>query len=88
MSIPFRISFNVTFSPEFDTFITIAFFFDMIITTNTAFYQDGELIYKRKLIVLEYIKLWFWLDLAATFPYDSFIEATVENSGQSGQLLA
>lgn len=87
MSIPFRISFNVTFSETFDTLITIAFFSDMFISFNTAFYREGDLVYERKEIAIQYLKIWFWLDLAATFPYDIVIEATLENIGSSGSLL-
>lgn len=77
MSIPFRISFNVTFSETFDTLITIIFFTDMLLSFNTAVYRGGDLIWIRKEISFEYLKIWFWLDLAATFPYDVAIEATL-----------
>jgi hyperpolarization activated cyclic nucleotide-gated potassium channel 2 len=70
MSIPFRISFDVTFSEEFDTFVNAIFFMDIFISFNTGCYINGELTYSRKDIALGYLKMWFWLDLAASFPYE------------------
>lgn len=52
------------------------FMSDIAITFNTSIYRKGIPIYSRKQIVLNYIKLWFWIDLAASFPYDTIITAS------------
>lgn len=73
MSIPFRISFNVAFSENFDTFVDIMFISDILISFNTGCYLNGEQTFDRKLIAYEYLKMWFWLDLAASLPYTQII---------------
>jgi hyperpolarization activated cyclic nucleotide-gated potassium channel 2 len=54
------------------------FMTDILISFNTAIFRkgkklyaifEGNLVYDRKIIALEYIKLWFWLDLVSSFPY-------------------
>lgn len=75
MSIPFRISFDVTFSEEFDIFVDVLFLTDILISFNTAIYINGELNFSRKSIALNYLKLWFWLDLIASFPYSRVVDS-------------
>lgn len=72
ISVPFRICFSVPVtgawvSLEF-TF-TLVFILDIFVNFNTGFYMKGELVMTRKLIVKNYLKFWFWLDLLASFPY-------------------
>jgi len=38
-------------------------------TFNTGFYKKGYLVMKRKEIIKNYLKTWFFLDLLASFPY-------------------
>jgi hypothetical protein len=40
-----------------------------VITFNTGFYKKGYLVMKRKDIIKNYAKTWFFIDLVATFPY-------------------
>ncbi len=47
---------------------------DIILTFNTGIYKKGNLIINRKRIIIEYLKLWFWLDLTASFPYSTFFD--------------
>lgn len=74
MSIPFRISFDVSFSDSFDNLINAIFFADILISFNTGIYFNGELVYNRRVIALSYFKMWFWLDLSASFPYELIIQ--------------
>lgn len=73
ISIPFYISFllenNSTASADLG--FMIFFNFDILLHFNTAFFRSGELIVQRKEIIKNYLKLWFWIDLISTFPYDS-----------------
>ena len=47
----------------------VSFMIDIIVTFNTGFYKKGYLVMKRKDIVKNYLKTWFFIDLVATFPY-------------------
>lgn len=46
---------------------------DIFIQFNTGFYKKGNLITSRKEIVINYLQTWFFLDLAASFPYNIFL---------------
>lgn len=70
LSIPFRISFDLEISAEFGNFITAIFLIDIAVTFNTAVWIKGNINYQYSAIFKQYIKLWFWLDLIASFPYD------------------
>jgi hypothetical protein len=50
---------------------------DILVSFNTGVYDKGELIYDRKLIAFTYLKMWFWIDLSASFPYDSIVSMVV-----------
>lgn len=75
--VPYIISFNVTMSVglgTLDALIMIFFMLDVcnshaVITLNTAYFAKGTLIGVRVKIARNYLKLWFWLDVLASFPY-------------------
>lgn len=72
MIVPFRISFEVDstgFLGYVETGMDIYFMMDLFISFNTGYDVKGLLIMKRKLIILNYLKSWFVLDLLASFPY-------------------
>jgi len=74
--VPFRICFESQAYGILGVFELIQdfyFLFDIILTANTGYYHNGNLILMRKLIILNYLKLWFWLDLAASFPYSMLV---------------
>lgn len=70
--VPFKISFNFE-SPYslglFEMIQDFYFIIDILVSLNTGFYLKGLIILTRKEIVLEYLRIWFWLDIAASFPY-------------------
>lgn len=81
--VPLILSFDLTVSKglnNFSTFISIYFMIDVAMNFNTAYYHKGNLIFDRKKIILNYLKLWFWLDLLSTFPYDWVIAAMDTNN--------
>jgi len=41
----------------------------LVINFNTGFDRKGIVVMKRREIVLNYLRGWFWLDLVASFPY-------------------
>lgn len=47
--------------------IDIAFMCDILVNFNTGFYKKGYLVMKRKEIIKNYVKTWFFLDLLASF---------------------
>ena len=77
LTVPYFICFNDTYPDSMniiDIFLTFVFIIDILVSLNTGFYHKGTLIMKRRLIIIEYLKLWFWIDVVATFPYDWLIE--------------
>lgn len=58
----------------------------VVINFNTGFYRKGVVVMKRKDIMVNYLKGWFWLDLLASFPYNWFVnfdEMEVSDDTQS-----
>lgn len=47
---------------------------DILVNFNTGFYKKGYLVMKRKEIIKNYVKTWFFLDLLASFPYSWIID--------------
>jgi len=45
------------------------FILDVFLSFNTGIFENGTLIMLRAPITISYIKLWFWIDLIASFPY-------------------
>jgi hypothetical protein len=76
LMIPFRISFDYEPSDGLNYFEVIQdmfFLVDIILTFNTGFYNNGLIILTRWEIIMNYLKFWFFLDLAASIPYSMFI---------------
>lgn len=70
--IPFRLCFEVDASGGlyyFEMIIDIGFMLDILVNFNTGFYKKGYLVMKRKEIIKNYLKTWFFMDLLASFPY-------------------
>jgi hyperpolarization activated cyclic nucleotide-gated potassium channel 2 len=54
---------------------------DILVTFNTGFYKKGYLVMKRKEIIKNYLKTWFFLDLLASFPYSWIFKDNVSEDG-------
>lgn len=70
--LPMRIAFELPatdFLFHLDIVIDVMFIFDIILNFNTGFYQRGQLVMKRELIVKDYLQMWFWIDLVSSTPY-------------------
>jgi hypothetical protein len=77
--VPFRICFDSKASGGFAIFELLQdffFLFDIILTANSGYYEKGDLILIRSRILINYLKLWFWLDIAASFPYSLLINTS------------
>jgi hypothetical protein len=89
--IPFRLSFeNEDHSFEIlksiDPVVDFMFMTDILLNFNTGIFYKGEPCFKRSIIVKEYLKLWFWLDLFSSFPYDLVFTAIFGNSNSANSL--
>jgi hypothetical protein len=83
--IPFRLSFETednSFSilKSIDPFVDFMFMTDIFFNFNTGIFFKGEPCFKRSIITKEYLKLWFWLDLFSSFPYDLVFNAIFGDS--------
>ena len=87
--VPMRLAFSETSSSDFitgkrgwfslDVYADIVFILDILFSFITPLRnQDGELLYDRREIGRTYCKGWFWIDLAASFPF------TIFGTGQTG----
>ncbi len=77
--VPFRICFDSQASGGFAIFELMQdffFVFDIILTANSGYYEKGDLILTRRKIIFNYLKLWFWLDVTASFPYSLLINTS------------
>lgn len=94
--VPYVISFNATMSQgmaTFDSLIMIFFMLDVgnfhtVITFNTAFFAKGTLISARIKIAKNYFRMWFWLDVLASFPYSWLSGDGISSSRSEGNDLA
>ena len=59
-----------------ETVMDSVFMCDIIVAFNTGFYKKGYLEMKRKEIIKNYLKTWFFLDLLASFPYSYVINSS------------
>ncbi|CAD8181113.1 unnamed protein product [Paramecium pentaurelia] len=83
--IPLILTFGLNLDEGFSIFSNIMdyyFLVDIVLQFQTGYYNKGNYIYQRRKIALNYLKLWFWLDLISSFPYDGIISLTLEESNQ------
>ena len=84
VEVPFRIGFQSTQSEVavvMDSIVEAIFFCDIILTFNTAFVDQVTDVFvaDRWLIAKEYGKLWLWIDLASTIPFDQIVIAAASH---------
>jgi len=75
---PFRIAFGEIVEPFnwriFNNFCNFSFFIDIVITFNSAYYDDEFiLIDDRKKIFVSYAKGWLVIDILAIIPFDDIL---------------
>ena len=86
LTVPYFICFEDFYPPGMmliEILINIIFFMDLLICFNTGFYRKGYLILKHKPIACEYLKMWFWIDVIATFPYSWLFEGVTLTDSKS-----
>jgi len=90
ITIPLQLCFEVDLPPShpwslFDLGVNVFFMVDILVSFNTAFFEESKLITSRFEISKKYLKLWFWLDLLTSIPFDQLIPPS-SNSNHVGAL--
>ncbi len=81
---------NNSYRKWFENFIDLFFICDVTLNFFTG-YIDGNrrLIMNQKKIIKNYMKLWFWIDIVASFPFDIIMQLFGKSSdGSNIKLLA
>lgn len=91
--VPYRMGFGVTPNAGervFDMLVDIFFFVDILFCFNTAYVDPVTevVVTDRRKIAWNYIKLWFWIDLFSTIPFDTLVGLFVGDDGSGGDLAA
>ncbi|CAD8171846.1 unnamed protein product [Paramecium octaurelia] len=83
ITIPLILTFSFEISGGFAIFNDIMdyyFLIDILMQFQTGYYEGGFFVSQRKQIALNYLKLWFWLDLISSFPYDDVLSLFIDES--------
>ena len=67
----------------FQTLVTSYYFLDILINFNTGYNKEGQYFDDRKQIAVNYLQLWFWIDLLTTVPYQDIMESLSSAEGNS-----
>jgi len=68
--LPLQLSFSVWEDiKQFEFANDAIFFLDILLNFHTAYYLKGELVTDHKMIALNYLKTWLFIDLLSSFPY-------------------
>eukprot|EP00297_Palpitomonas_bilix_P001801 CAMPEP_0113892966 /NCGR_PEP_ID=MMETSP0780_2-20120614/15769_1 /TAXON_ID=652834 /ORGANISM="Palpitomonas bilix" /LENGTH=1000 /DNA_ID=CAMNT_0000883081 /DNA_START=332 /DNA_END=3334 /DNA_ORIENTATION=- /assembly_acc=CAM_ASM_000599 len=85
--LPFSLAFSYTTDElgVLEAIITSMFLLDMIFNFRTGYYdgESGELVKSKKRIAINYVRTWFFIDLASSFPFELITVAT--NALTSGE---
>lgn len=70
--IEYRALFDQYYYTEINNVCTIVFILDIVLNMNTTFYDsDGDEIYKKKRIIMNYMKGMFVIDTLSSIPIDN-----------------
>lgn len=62
------------------------FFLDIILNFFTGYIENGEEILQRSLVIMRYLRFWFWFDLFVTIPWDEIL--SFDGAGSSSTARA
>jgi hypothetical protein len=74
--VPIRIGFDLDLSPAeaaFDFVADIIFLIDIVISSRTAFKEDGIMVFSTSRMCQRYTSTWFAMDFLASFPIGWFV---------------
>ncbi|KAG1665646.1 hypothetical protein FOA52_011240 [Chlamydomonas sp. UWO 241] len=90
VTVPIDVSYGFTNIPALEQAnwgINLLFLFDICINFRTGFFDsNGNLVRDSGKIAKEYCKFWFWIDAAATIPWDLFARAFGIGGGNTAVL--
>ena len=67
----------------FECFVDACFFMDVILTFFSAYDRhDGLIEVRHKVIAITYLKMWFWIDVGSSIPFQLF--ELKQDSGDQG----
>ena len=85
--IPYRTCLNLP-APSFsvmwwvDLGVDVYFLFDICLTFRTGFIdKNGSFVTKPWRVAIDYLKMWFWIDLFTSLPITTFIELAIDSTG-------
>ena len=77
LALPYQVAFLMDYMDSglsiMDFFIDCFFLADIVVNFRTAILHDGELVSNPYAVAREYMRLWFWLDLISSIPFDWFL---------------
>ena len=68
-----------SFSVNLVYFCTAVFSIEIIITFNSGIYIEGRACLDRIVIIKQYLRFWFWIDILSTIPFDLLIGSMQRN---------
>jgi len=69
-----------------DLAVDVMFMADMIVNFRTSFVLNGEVIVDAKLIAVNYLRGWFFIDAVSAIPFDFFLSMTGASDVRIGLL--
>jgi len=76
IAVPVRVGFQIDPpNAALENFFSLCFGFDIILNFNTALKAKAEVFRDRWIIAKDYFKMWFWIDLVASFPFEMVLPA-------------
>jgi Ni/Fe-hydrogenase subunit HybB-like protein len=77
------------FQMYLDYFIDVFFACDIVLNFFTGYYDEKKnLIMNHKMIIKNYLKLWFWIDILATMPFEIVLGIIGESENDHVKLFA
>jgi len=70
----------------FDLTLDVVFCLDVCFSFLTAYMHQGVMVKDLHQIAIHYLRTWFLLDIAGSFPFDKVIVAATQNSNTESQL--
>ncbi|CAD8102523.1 unnamed protein product [Paramecium sonneborni] len=83
--LPFRISFYLDNQVQAwyyaDIVTDVLFWLDLIISSISGYYdEEGKLVKKRKIVLMNYLKGWFTVDLLSCLPLNYIMDSTISEN--------
>jgi hypothetical protein len=90
IAVPLQLGLNIQYGlagDVIDYIVDAVFALDMIITFMTAYEDEGKMRRNYTDIAKNYFKTWFFPDLISTFPFDSIVQGSSDNTLRTIKLI-